>query len=352
MEEKSIKCTAIVLLLLTMVFGVLYFKLPDIRVWAVEQKEEKVTQEEYTEQETQMNNLAIKDNNLNENTKQLRLRLPEGVTADKIQLTNDYITQTLEIVIPHTDGSYFKNYPITGSSDKIQGLSYAQGKTHDIIEITMDQVYELDVEYDENFYYFDFIKPQEIYDKVVVIDAGHGGKDPGAEKQGIMEKDIDLAILLELKELFENSEENIGVYYTRTDDSNPSHAQRVGLANKSEADLFISIHNNSTKSGRMSNISGTEVMYSAAQEGEFSSEDLAKLCMEELVKNLGSRDRGLVDGESIYIVRQSKVPVALIEVGFMTNREELKLLNSEEYQEKAANAIYTAIMRALEEKGQ
>ena len=166
------------------------------------------------------------------------------------------------------------------------------------------------------------------------------------------EKDIDLAILLELKELFENSKENIHVYYTRTDDSNPTHEQRVGLANKVNADLFISIHNNSTKSGRVSSISGTEVMFSKSQEGDFTSENLAALCMEELTLALNSRDRGLIDGDNIYIVKNSEVPVALVEIGFMTNKEELKLLNSKEYQKKAAEALYKAIVRAFEEKEQ
>ena len=67
--------------------------------------------------------------------------------------------------------------------------------------------------------------------------------------------------MLKLKEIFDNSDQNIGVYYTRTDDSNPTFDQRVQLANKSDADLFISIHNNSTRSGRMSGTSGTQVMY-------------------------------------------------------------------------------------------
>lgn len=91
-----------------------------------------------------------------------------------------------------------------------------------------------------------------MYDKVVVIDAGHGGRAPGANKQGVNEKEIDLDIVLQLKKILDEDDHNIGVYYTRTDDSNPTFDQRVQLANKSDADLFISVHNNSTNSGRMS----------------------------------------------------------------------------------------------------
>ena len=71
-------------------------------------------------------------------------------------------------------------------------LSYAHEGGEGVIEIVMDKVYELETEYDDSYYYFDFLTPQEVYDKVVVIDAGHGGRAPGATKQGVNEKDIDL----------------------------------------------------------------------------------------------------------------------------------------------------------------
>ena len=178
------------------------------------------------------------------------------------------------------------------------------------------------------------------------IDAGHGGRAVGANKQGINEKDIDLAIVLKLKEIFDNSDQNIGVYYTRTDDSNPTFDQRVQLANKSDADLFISIHNNSTRSGRMSGTSGTQVMYDETSE---ASRQFAQICLEEVTGRIGSRDKGLVEGDSIYIIRTSEVPVALIEVGFMTNKDELEKLNSDAYQRETAEGVYQAVLRAFEE---
>ena len=350
MEEKVIKFTAGMLLCLTVVFSVMYMKLPDVKAWAIarESAEYQPDEQEQTEQQN-MNDLALKDSEIvdEENHMQLRVALPLGVTGDAVEVSQNYVTQTIRIVLPHTDDTYFENYPITGSSDHIEGLSYAQGKDEDVIEITADRVYEIATDYDEAFYYLDFIDPHELYEHVVVIDAGHGGMDGGAEKSGVLEKDIDLAIVLALKELLDATEEDIKVYYTRTDDSNPSYEKRVGLANKSDADLFISVHNNSYK--RSSSIKGTEVMYSESFEGPFTSERLAEICMEELTAALDSRDRGLLEGDSIYIIKNSEVPVALIEVGFMTNKEELRLLNSAEYQEKTAEAIYKAIFRALEE---
>lgn len=348
MEEKVIKFSAGMLVCLTVVFSIMYMKLPDVKEWAIA-RESVAYQPEEQEVQENMNDLALKDSEIvdEENHMQLRVALPSGVQGTQVEVSCDYLTQTIRIAIPHTDDSYFQNYPITGSSDHIEGLSYAQGKKEDIIEITTDRVYEIATEYDEAYYYLDFIDPHELYQYVVVVDAGHGGNDGGAEKSGVLEKNIDLAIVMALKELLDASEEDIRVYYTRTDDSNPSYERRVGLANKSDADLFISVHNNSYR--RSSAIKGTEVMYSESFEGTFTSERLAEICMEELTDALGSRDRGLLEGDSIYIIKNSEVPVALIEVGFMTNKEELRLLNSAEYQKKTAEAIYRAIFRALEE---
>ena len=165
---------------------------------------------------------------------------------------------------------------------------------------------------------------------------------------GVYEKDINLDLVLELKKLFDESDKNIGVYYTRTDDSNPSFANRVGLANDSEADVFLSVHNNSTASGRMSSINGTEVMYEGGDTtGE--SKKFSSICLEHLLDELGSKSKGTVVGDEVYIIRMSEPPVALVEVGFMTNQKELEALQDTEYQQKAAKALYDAVLEYLEE---
>lgn len=347
MEEKALKFAAVSLTILTVLVCFLLPKFPELHTMAVEAREQRLAEEEFAASQSQMEDLALLEET--EETGlggQLRLRLPEGVDGSQVQIINDYVTQTVRIEIPQTDTGYFDNYPIVGSSNNIDTLSYLQVGDSGIIEIVMDRVYELDMNYDTDYYYFNFLSPHEIYDKVVVVDAGHGGRAPGATKQGVNEKDIDLAIVLQLQEIFAESSENIGVYYTRTDDSNPTFDQRVQLANKSDADLFISVHNNSIGNGRMSSTSGTQVMY---DEESKASRDFAQICLEEVTEQLGSKDKGLVEGDSIYIIRTSEVPVALIEVGFMTNQEELDLLRTEEYQRQAAQGIYNAILRAFEE---
>ena len=356
MEEKALKFAAVLILLCTMVTAVALPNFPQMRARLADAREQRAAEAEYEENQVEMQSLEIVEDEIpgEESTRQLRLRLPDGVDGSRIVVTNDYVTQRLRIEIPEVSPGYFDSYPVVGSSNHIDTLSYLLEAKNDgeenpsgIVEIGLDQVYELDMEYDDTYYYFDFLTPQEVYDKVVVIDAGHGGRAPGAIKQGVMEKNIDLAIVLKLKEIFEENNNRIGVYYTRTDDGNPTFEQRVQLANKSNADLFISIHNNSLGNGRMSATKGTQVMYN---EESNDSKWLAQICLDEVTDALGSRALGLIEGNDIYIIRNSRVPVALIEVGFMTNQEELDLLQSEEYQKKTAEGIYEAVLYYLENK--
>lgn len=347
MEEKAIKYSALSLAVLAGLVCVLLPYLPKLHRLDEEMRGKWVAQEEYADSLTEMQNLLLGADSSADGAKgQLSIHIPKDVKGESIRVVNDYVTQTIRVEIPKADAAYFDSCPIAGSSSYIDRLSYTWEDGKGVAEIVMDSVYELDTFFDENYYYINFLTPHEVYDKVVVIDAGHGGRAPGATKQGVMEKDIDLAIVLQLKAIFDASEERIGVYYTRTDDSNPTFEQRVQLANKSGADLFISIHNNSLKSGRMTATKGTQVMYAESSE---RSRELAQICLEEVTAALDSRNKGLVEGESIYIIRNSEVPAALIEVGFMTNQEELNLLKTEEYQKQTAEGIYAAILRAFAE---
>lgn len=357
MEERVIKIASRIMGIMAIVIVCALFYFPELHIKAEEAAELRA--QRAAEREEKMNGLQmLKYNTANANEEeevsfpqQLRIEVPKKTKAEDVQVTNDYVTQTVTVRIPQADENYLYDYPMIGRSDSIDNLTYESEAEDGVIEIVLDKVVEVEQTVDGQYLYLDFLTPHEVYDKVVVIDAGHGGRAPGATKQGICEKDIDLAIALQVKELFETDEdESVGVYFTRTDDSNPSFEQRVGLANKADADLFVSIHNNSTKSGRMSTINGTAVMYDEEKAAEEKgSMQFAQICLEEMLSSLGSTDKGLVAGHDIYIIRSAEMPVALIEVGFMTNEDELNKLNSPEYQKLAAEGIYRAIYRALEE---
>lgn len=96
-------------------------------------------------------------------------------------------------------------------------------------------------------------------------------------------------------------------------------------------------------------MNGTQVLYSESDDSELSSQRLAQICLDHVSSAFESTSIGLLPGDDIYIIRSSEVPVALVEVGFMTNADELAKLNSQEYQAKAAEGIYEAIKQAFEE---
>lgn len=281
---------------------------------------------------------------------QIRLELPLGVSGSDLEIAKDDMARQITVRIPYAGENYMYEYPVLGSEDSIERLEYNYEKNYGVVEFLMEQVYEPDVSYDEDYFYMDFLTPQEIYDKVVVIDAGHGGSETGTVKQGVCEKDINLDIVIRLKEMFDASEESVGVYYTRTTDENPDLQKRAELAEKTNANLLISIHNNSTESGRMSSIHGTLAVYAGDEgEEESSSKRLAQICLEEVTAAAGSSNKGLREGTKEDAVLYGKTPAVIIEAGFMTNQTELRSLRSKEYQGRIAQGIYNAVMRAFAE---
>ena len=282
-------------------------------------------------------------------SQQLRLELPAGVTQENVKIENFYAQRKIDIEIPDAGQDYLIRYPMLGSSDHIEDLDYYSDAQYGVLELSMEHVYELSLDWEDQYLYIDFISPRDLYDRIVVIDAGHGAGMPGATVDGVQEKDIDLEIVKELKKVFDSAgDETLGVYYTRLDDSNPEFADRSGLANDLEADLFVSVHNNSYPADP--SIHGTAVLYDEKKETDGnSSKHLAQILLEQMTGELSSKNMGLVKGNDIYIIRTSEPPVALVEVGFMTNPGELADLQDKGYQKKCARAIYQSIMQALKE---
>ena len=319
MDEIVLKWVTVLSGILTVIVCVSVFFFPDIHERAVLAAEQQKEVGGGNLIATTANPKAVVEQSKDLNA-QLKIALPEGISKADVEIENDYVTQTIYIKFAGGVDDYFEQYAIKGSSDHIASMAYYKDKEEGVIALQLDQVYELKNRFKKGSLYLDFIDPHDIYDKVIVVDAGHGSHAAGAVKLGISEKSLNLAIVQQLKKLFDEDKRRIRVYYTRTSDTNPTLDQRVQLANKANAD-----------------------------DAKLSSKKLAEICLKNGVDTTGSENRGLLKGDSIYIIRTSKVPVALIEVGFMTNYKELDLLNSTSYQKKAAEGIYNAINEAFQE---
>lgn len=214
--------------------------------------------------------------------------------------------------------------------------------------LTLDSVYEYFIYEDEKHFYIDLRKPSEIYDKIVVIDAGHGGKDGGAvsRDEKYCEKDINLDILLRLKKLLDASD--IKAYYTRTEDKTVYLRPRAELANAVDADYFISIHCNSNES---TSPNGMEVLYYDNAFKGVKTRNLAYLFSLELEKKVDLRQKGIVRRkfEDLYIMDKSVIPTILLEIGYMSNKKDLAYLTDVDNRNSIAEAIFNGILRAYNE---
>ncbi|MCS6903721.1 MAG: N-acetylmuramoyl-L-alanine amidase [Candidatus Bipolaricaulota bacterium] len=180
---------------------------------------------------------------------------------------------------------------------------------------------------------------------LVVIDAGHGGHDPGAVGYyGTQEKDVTLTIarFIRLMSLYDPE---ISVILTRSDDRYIPHRERTGLANRLNADLFVSIHANAHPRHAAAN--GIEVLVSddTAQNNYPQSRELALLLQRRLTRALGVTDRG-IKHQRLFI-RWAEMPTVLIEVGFLTNPQEELKLRTFTYQWTVAEVILQTIKEYL-----
>lgn len=179
---------------------------------------------------------------------------------------------------------------------------------------------------------------------VVVIDAGHGGMDPGAVYGGVKEKDLNFDIAKRLNSLLKAN--NIKVYMTRTDDYYVSLYSRSNLANRVNADLFISIHNNAG----YSRYSGSSSLYFPSYwnvNRKLSGRTFAAIVQSELTSTLQSKNIGIIPRPRLSVLRNTKMPAVIAEIGFMTNWSEMQKLKSSSYRQKAAEALMNAIIKTL-----
>ena len=190
---------------------------------------------------------------------------------------------------------------------------------------------------------------------VVVVDAGHGGTDPGkVGVDGSLEKDINLAVAERLKTYLE--QDDVKVIMTReTDTGLYSEAdsrkkmadmkKRCEIIEESGADLVVSIHQNSYHEEP---VSGGQVFY---YRDSSKGKALAEILQDRFDYVLGDQNRRLPKANgNYYLLLHVKCPIVIVECGFLSNRKEAALLNSGEYQDKLAYTIHMGIMEYLNKK--
>ncbi|MCC7528808.1 MAG: N-acetylmuramoyl-L-alanine amidase [Candidatus Melainabacteria bacterium] len=184
------------------------------------------------------------------------------------------------------------------------------------------------------------LKAQLVKNKLIVLDAGHGGSDPGAQRSGVSEKDLTMQITNQLKKRL--TQLGARVIMTRSDDTFVSLEDRVKITNDNQPDLFLSIHINALES--TTSIYGVETYYQTEQ-----SRALATAIHQQLVQGLGVPDRS-VRKARFYVINHTPIPAILAEVGFISNPQERDNLGSAGYQVKIADSVSQGIVQYLTEK--
>lgn len=268
-------------------------------------------------------------------------------TTEETEYSVDYIEKDKSIIV---------QVPSDKLETKEGYMNISDGLVEDIIVTEKDGMYQFQINFKKSIEYTvlseeitdeislcivksSVVKP---YDRTIVIDAGHGGHDPGTVPNGVKEKDINLAVVLKLNNALK--EKGYNVILTRNSDVYVDLTERAEIANRNDADIFISLHCNSISS---SDIKGIQVLYCPAFNSDVKETDnypLSKALMDALIQGTGAVNKGIIKRPELAVLRRTKMPAALIEMGFLTNKEEAAKLQTEAYQ----NLIVESIVKGIE----
>jgi len=232
----------------------------------------------------------------------------------------------------------------------LRSLTIAHAPNSTQLIFNGNQIFTLDLQEDENYYIIRVLHPRERYPRIVIIDPGHGGRDPGAVRAGIRESDLNLNVTRKLLQLIE-ADGVIRAYTTRNSDVHLGETSAECLRARANfgnhiGDMFVSIHFNAANN---TNAHGIETYYRESGLDAFrtlTSRRLADIMHRNKLTMLGSNDRN-VRSANFAVLRYSTIPAVLLELGFMSNQAELARINTAEFQWMAAHAIYSAMLEAF-----
>ncbi|KXG76514.1 N-acetylmuramoyl-L-alanine amidase [Thermotalea metallivorans] len=181
--------------------------------------------------------------------------------------------------------------------------------------------------------------------KIIVLDAGHGGKDPGAQgvKLQLKEKDLALDVVKRLDKMLQDA--GFATFLTRTDDTYIGLYERAEIANSLNADAFVSVHFNWHPDP---NITGVQMLYNGDNPAR-DNKTFAAIMQEEALKELQAVDRKIIERPKLVVIRETKMPAVLAEMAFISNETEEAMVATENYRQKIAQALFRGITRYFDE---
>lgn len=275
----------------------------------------------------------------------IKALIPDGVNAKKITATDRYWNKQFRIIVPGNHVSFYKKYtPINNSSviKKINVNTNDSGDTRIVVTTTKLQGYKITME--DGYFTVKVGAPKSIYKNIILLDAGHGGKDSGASYKNLYEKKLNLEIIYtRARKYFESNNSNVKAYWTRHDDTFINLYTRPKLSKTYSADMFMSLHMNSA-GNRLAN--GTEVYYSSnnnkVTDTGLYSKKMASMMLNSVLDGVNAKNRG-VRQAGFVVNKYNTVPSILVELGFITGNKDYPNLKKAAYREKAAKALYNGV---------
>ena len=286
---------------------------------------------------------TLKNMRYDKNANVLYLDKKEKIDTGSVKFEDHYLDGYFDVTLP---GDYesdygYGTYDVKGTVVENIEVSTKGGNTTFRFKQNRISAYEVTDEGDS--YAIRVKNPKEVYDKVLLLDAGHGGKDPGTSGNGMQEKNLNLTIAQKIAQKLQGS--GIKVYMTRDSDVYPENSTRAKTANDI-ADLMVSIHMNSGPE----TANGTETLYQvhANDNGaRLTSKQLAEILQGKVVSATGNTNRGAKLWTDVLILNRTTVPSVIVEVIFITNTGDALKISNPAYQDQVAQAIADGIQEAV-----
>lgn len=286
---------------------------------------------------------TLKNMRYDKNANVLYLDKKDKIDTGSVKMEDHYLDGYFDVTLTGDyEGDYgYGTYDVKGTVVENIEVSTKGGNTTFRFQQNRISTYEVTDEGDS--YAIRVKNPKEVYDKVLLLDAGHGGKDPGTSGNGMQEKNLTLTIAQKIEQKLQGS--GIKVYMTRDSDVYPENSTRAQTANDI-ADLMVSIHINSGPE----TANGTESLYQVHandSSSRLTSKQLAEILQASMISGTGNTNRGVKLRTDLLILNRTTVPSAIVEVVFITNTGDALKISNPAYQDQVAQAIADGIQEAV-----
>lgn len=286
---------------------------------------------------------TLKNMRYDKNANVLYLDKKDKIDTGSVKFEDHYLDGYFDVTLP---GDYesdygYGTYDVKGTV--VENIEVSTKGVNTTFRFKQNRISAYEVTDEGDSYAIRVKNPKEVYDKVLLLDAGHGGKDPGTSGNGMQEKNLNLTIAQKIAQKLQGS--GIKVYMTRDSDVYPENSTRAKTANDI-ADLMVSIHMNSGPE----TANGTETLYQvhANDNGaRLTSKQLAEILQGKVVSATGNTNRGAKLWTDVLILNRTTVPAVIVEVIFITNTGDALKISNPAYQDQVAQAIADGIQEAV-----